>query len=104
MIRQGAGNHSMSVGNITTADQINTILAAGRADLVALARPHLTDPSFTLRAAAAYGVGDLACPVQYQWGKDALLRNAVREQADLRELKLKARPRSHAQGGDPVAL
>ena len=94
----------MCVGNITSADQINTILAAGRADLVALARPHLADPPSRCAPRPAYGVGDLACPVQYQWGKDALLRNAARDQADLRELKLKARPRSHAPGGDPVAL
>ena len=52
----------MCVGNITTADQINTILAAGRADLVALARPHLVDPSFTIRAAAWYGA-DIASPM-----------------------------------------
>ena len=98
MIRQEAGIATMCVGNITTADQVNTILAAGRADLVALARPHLTDPSFTLRAAANYGVADIDCPPQYRWGKDALLRNAAREQADLRDLRLKARPRSHAPG------
>jgi anthraniloyl-CoA monooxygenase len=96
MIRQEAGIATLCVGNITTADQVNTILAAGRADLVALARPHLTDPSFTLRAAANYGVADIACPPQYRWGKDALLRNAARDQADLRDLRLKARPRSHA--------
>ncbi|TCZ58696.1 bifunctional salicylyl-CoA 5-hydroxylase/oxidoreductase [Roseicella aquatilis] len=102
MIRQEAGIATLCVGNITTADQVNTILAAGRADLVALARPHLTDPSFTLRAAAQYGVADIACPVQYRWGKDALLRNAAREQADLRELRLKARPRSHAPAPAPL--
>ena len=45
----------MCVGAITTADQVNTIIAAGRADLVALARPHLIDPTFTLKAAAWYG-------------------------------------------------
>ena len=45
-IRQETGTATMCVGNITTADQANTILAAGRADLVALARPHLTDPMF----------------------------------------------------------
>ncbi len=98
MIRNEAGIATMCVGSITTADQVNTILAAGRADLVALARPHLTNPSFTLHAAAAYGVKDIACPPQYLWGKDALLRNAAREQADLRDLRLKARPKSHAPG------
>ncbi|QYU71113.1 hypothetical protein J4558_17965 [Leptolyngbya sp. 15MV] len=96
MIRNEAGIATMCVGSITLADQVNTILAAGRADLVALGRPHLTNPSFTLHAAAAYGVKDVAAPPQYAPGKDALLRNAVREQADLRELKLKARPKSHA--------
>ncbi|MGG5808078.1 bifunctional salicylyl-CoA 5-hydroxylase/oxidoreductase [Falsiroseomonas sp. CW058] len=96
MIRNEGGTATMCVGNITTADQVNTILAAGRADLVALARPHLTNPNFTLHAAAQYGVRDIACPPQYLWGKDALMRNAARDQADLRELKLKARPRSHA--------
>ena len=100
MIRNEAGVATMCVGNITTADQVNTILGAGRADLVALARPHLTNPSFTLHAAAQYGVRDIACPPQYLWGKDALLRNALREQADLRELRLKARPRSHAPSAE----
>lgn len=105
MIRNEAGVATMCVGNITTADQVNTILGAGRADMVALARPHLTNPSFTLHAAAQYGVRDIACPPQYLWGKDALLRNAAREQADLRELRLKARPRSHAPSTDsPVFL
>ena len=56
-IRNDAGLATMCVGAITTADQVNTIIAAGRADLVALARPHLVDPSFTLKAAAWYGAG-----------------------------------------------
>jgi anthraniloyl-CoA monooxygenase len=102
MIRQEAGIATLCVGNITTADQVNTILAAGRADLVALARPHLTDAAFTLRAAAQYGVRDVACPPQYLWGRDALMRNAAREQAELRELRLKARPRSHAPAAAAV--
>ena len=55
-IRNEAGLATMCVGNITTADQVNTILAAGRADLVALGRPHLANPNFTLQAAAQYGV------------------------------------------------
>jgi anthraniloyl-CoA monooxygenase len=99
MIRNEAGIATMCVGNITTADQVNTILGAGRADLVALGRPHLANPFFTMQAAAQYGVRDLACPPQYRWGKDALLRNEARNQADLKELRLKARPKSHA----PVA-
>ena len=72
-----------------------------RADLVALGRPHLTAPAFTQHAAAAYGVRDLAMPEPYRWGMDAALRTAARDQADLRELKLKARPKSHAP--EPLA-
>lgn len=94
-IRNEAGIATMCVGNITTADQANTIVASGRADLVALGRPHLSDPSFVLRAAAWYGV-DLMQPVQYQPGKDQLMRNTPRERQDLEELKLKAKPSRHA--------
>jgi anthraniloyl-CoA monooxygenase len=96
MIRNEAGIATMCVGNISNADQANTILAAGRADLVAFARLHLTEPSFAQRAAAIYGVKDTPCPVQYFAGKDALLRNTAREMAELMELKRKAKPKSHA--------
>ena len=54
-IRSEVDMPTITVGNITTADQVNTIVAAGRADLVALARPHLTNPNFTLAASAYYG-------------------------------------------------
>ena len=94
-IRNEAEVATMCVGNITTADQVNTIIAAGRADLVALGRPHLADPSFVLRAAAWYGV-DTDQPVQYGPGKDQLMRNTPRERLDLEELKLKAKPSRHA--------
>jgi anthraniloyl-CoA monooxygenase len=95
-IRNDTGLATMCVGNITSADQANTIVAAGRADLVAFARPHLTDPSFVLRAAAWYGVPDLACPPQYHAGRDQLRRNSPREREDLATLRRKARPKSHA--------
>ena len=94
-IRNEANVATMAVGNITSADQINTIVAAGRADLVALARPHLIDPGFTLRAAAWYGV-DVPVPPQYQPGKDQIMRNTPREREDLEMLKLKAKPKRHA--------
>jgi len=97
-IRNEARIATMCVGNITTADQVNTILAAGRADLVALARPHLADPYFTMRAAAWYGVDTVACPPQYLAGKDQLFRTALRERADLAELRRKVKPRSHQRG------
>jgi anthraniloyl-CoA monooxygenase len=94
-IRNEAGLATMCVGNITTADQVNTIIVAGRADLVALARPHLTDPSFTMKAAAWYGA-PVECPPQYLAGRDQLFRNSERERTELTELKLKAKPKTHA--------
>jgi anthraniloyl-CoA monooxygenase len=93
-IRNEANIATMCVGNITSADQVNTILAAGRADLVALARPHLVDPFFTMRAAAWYGVEQIACPPQYLSGKDQAFRTAARDRADLAELRRKVKPRS----------
>lgn len=64
-IRNDVGIKTMAVGNITTADQANTILAAGRADLILLAREHLRDPYFTMHAAEAAGFSELAWPLQY---------------------------------------
>jgi anthraniloyl-CoA monooxygenase len=95
-IRNEAKVATMAVGSITGSDQINTIIAAGRADLVALGRPHLADPAFTLRAAGWYGVRDHHAPKQYAPGRDALYRQLEKERADLTELRLKARPQSHA--------
>lgn len=96
-VRNEARVATMCVGNITTADQVNTILAAGRADLVALGRPHLVDPAFTLRAAAWYGAEDMFCPPQYMPGREQIFRNSVRERQDFDELKLKARPKTRAE-------
>ena len=95
MIRNEAGIAVMCVGSITSADQVNTILAAGRADLVALGRPHLAEPSFTVRAAAIYGAR-IKGPIQYKYGRDALARTLEREREDLMDLRRKARPASHA--------
>ena len=67
-IRYEAGIPVMAVGAILDADHANTVLAAGRADLAVLARPHLADPYLTLHAATRYGV-DLAWPPQYLAGK-----------------------------------
>ncbi len=69
---------TMAVGNITDADQVNSIIAAGRADLVALARPHLVDPYFTLHAAAQLGYDEQPWPEQYLPGREQYLRNLRR--------------------------
>jgi anthraniloyl-CoA monooxygenase len=94
-IRNEAGLATMCVGAITTADQVNTIIAAGRADLVALARPHLVDPYFTIKAAAWYDAPAIHCPPQYLAGKDQIFRNSVRDREELKDLKLKAKPKGH---------
>jgi len=96
-VRNEARVATMCVGNITTADQANTILAAGRADLVALGRPHLVDPFFTMKAAAWYGADGAFCPPQYLPGKDQIFRNSVRDRLDLEELRIKAKPKTRAE-------
>jgi anthraniloyl-CoA monooxygenase len=57
---------------------VNSIIMAGRADLCALARPHLADPYWTLHAAAALGYDGVPWPVQYLTGKAQLTRNLAR--------------------------
>ncbi|HTH40103.1 MAG TPA: bifunctional salicylyl-CoA 5-hydroxylase/oxidoreductase, partial [Rhodocyclaceae bacterium] len=73
-IRNEVGIPVMAVGNITSADQGNTIIAAGRADLCALGRPHLADPYWTLRAAAQLGYASQDWPPSYQPGAQQLQR------------------------------
>jgi len=78
-IRNEVGIATMAVGNITEADHINSIIAAGRADLCALARPHLSNPNFALHAAAALGYGEQVWPKQYLAGKAQLGRMQKRD-------------------------
>jgi anthraniloyl-CoA monooxygenase len=73
-IRNEVGVATIAVGNITEADQVNAIVAAGRADLCALARPHLGDPAWTLHAAAEQGHAAQWWPPQYLTGKQQLER------------------------------
>ncbi len=80
-IRNETGMATMAVGNIYEPDHVNSILMAGRADLVCLARPHLTDPYWTLHAAAALGDRDEAWPEPYWPGRDQLFRLAARGEA-----------------------
>jgi anthraniloyl-CoA monooxygenase len=78
-LRNEARVATMAVGNIYEPDHANSILAAGRADLVALARPHLIDPMWTLRAAAQLDYRDIHIPPQYLGGMAQLARNLKRE-------------------------
>ena len=78
-IRNETGIPTIAVGNITEPDQVNSIIAAGRADLCALARPHLADPFWTLHAAAQLGYTEQPWPVQYLTGKDQLERTLAKQ-------------------------
>ncbi|GHC81307.1 bifunctional salicylyl-CoA 5-hydroxylase/oxidoreductase [Limoniibacter endophyticus] len=68
-IRNEVGIPTMAVGAISEADHANSIISAGRADLCAVARPHLADPAWTLHEAARIGVKDVEWPKQYMSGK-----------------------------------
>lgn len=81
-VRLEAGIATLAVGAVTTADQINTLLVSGRADLVALARPHLADPYFTLHAAAEHGFDGIGWPSQYLPGAQQLYTTARRARED----------------------
>ncbi|MGQ0651239.1 MAG: oxidoreductase, partial [Betaproteobacteria bacterium] len=94
-VRNEVGIATMTVGAVTTPDQVNTLLASGKADLVALARPHLANPYFTLQASAWYQHVTQYWPPQYLSGRDQAFRNAPRERAELTDLRLRARPASH---------
>ena len=83
-IRNELGVPTMTVGNITDADQVNSILMAGRADLVCLARPHLSDPYWTLHAATALGDTGTAWPLPYRAGGEQARRLAQKEQETIR--------------------
>ena len=78
-IRNEVGIKTMAVGNIYEADHVNSILMAGRADLVCLARPHLSDPYWTLHAAASIGDRYENWPKPYLAGRDQTWRLADRE-------------------------
>jgi anthraniloyl-CoA monooxygenase len=76
---------TIAVGNIFEGDHVNTIIAAGRADLCAIARPHLADPSWTLHEAAKQGYKDVKWPDQYLSGKEQMERNIARAQLLVQE-------------------
>jgi anthraniloyl-CoA monooxygenase len=82
-VRNEAGIATMAVGNIFEFDHVNSIIAAGRADLCCLARPHLADPYWTLHAAAAQDYRGIEWPKQYLRGRDQLYRNLARARQGL---------------------
>jgi len=76
-IRQEVGIPTITVGAVSSVDDVNTVIAAGRADLAAIARPHLVDPYWTMNAALDQGWSDPDAPVQYRSGLRARRRAQV---------------------------
>ena len=79
-IRNEAGIQTIAVGAISEADHANSIIAAGRADLCAIARPHLADPAWTLHEAAKLQSRAVVWPRQYESGRDQLYRELAKQQ------------------------
>jgi anthraniloyl-CoA monooxygenase len=78
-IRNEAGIRTIAVGAISEADHANSIIAAGRADLCAVARPHLADPAWTLHEAARLDSRAIEWPREYLSGRDQLYRELARQ-------------------------
>ncbi len=78
-IRNEVGIQTIAVGAISEADHVNSIIAAGRADLCALARPHLADPAWTLHEAAKLQSRHVNWPQPYLSGRDQLYREISKQ-------------------------
>jgi anthraniloyl-CoA monooxygenase len=79
-VRNEVGIATIAVGAITEADHANSIIAAGRADLCAIARPHLADSAWTLHEAAKLQSRDIEWPKQYLSGRDQMYRELAKQQ------------------------
>ncbi len=91
-IRQEAGIATIAVGAISEADHVNSIISAGRADLCAVARPHLANPAWTLTEAAKIGYTAVAWPKQYSSAKSQMEANFAREKAQAAQLNAPKEP------------
>ncbi|MEM7501263.1 MAG: FAD-dependent monooxygenase [Pseudomonadota bacterium] len=91
-IRNEVGIPTIVAGNITTADQANTLIAAGRTDIVAFGRQIMNQPHFVLMAAAHYGHKKQHWPPQYASGKFLSEVLAAKECEEELELRLAAKP------------
>ncbi|MBX8783430.1 bifunctional salicylyl-CoA 5-hydroxylase/oxidoreductase [Ochrobactrum sp. GRS2] len=86
-IRNEIGIPTIAVGAISEADHANSVISAGRADLCAVARPHLADPAWVLHEAAKIGLTSVPWPKQYYSGKTQYETNLAREAAAAAALK-----------------
>ena len=91
-IRNEVGIPTIVAGNITTVDQANTLIAAGRTDIVAMGRPIMNEPHLVLQAAAHYGHTGQHWPRQYLSGKPLAEALAERDNEELEELRREAKP------------
>ena len=96
-VRNEAGVPTIVAGNVVSADQCNTLIAAGRTDMVALARPIMDDPHFVLAAAARYNHRGQFWPPQYLAGRGQLFSEASKSGAEMQELRLAAKPPKPAE-------
>jgi anthraniloyl-CoA monooxygenase len=99
-IKHRIGIPTIVAGNITNADQVNTVILSGRADLVALARPHLTNAQFTADAAARSGFQDQHWPAPYMSGRFQAYSVGEREEEEKRNMQLALKPASHELKAD----
>ncbi len=99
-IRNEAGIQTIAVGAISEADHANSIIAAGRADLVAIARPHLADPAWTLHEAARLQSRNVDWPKQYLSGRDQMYREIARQQQVQAQQAAQARAGAAAEERD----
>jgi anthraniloyl-CoA monooxygenase len=91
-IRNEVGIATIVAGNVTTADQANTLIAAGRTDIVALGRSIMNEPHFVLTAAAHYGHRGQQWAPQYQSGKTLAEILAAKNNEEMLELRKEAKP------------
>ena len=99
-IRNEVGIQTIAVGAISEADHVNSIIAAGRADLCAIARPHLADPAWTLHEAAKLQSRYVEWPLPYLSGRDQLYRELAKQQT----LTTGAAPAPAASASRPAAI
>ena len=78
-IRNEVGIQTIAVGAISEVDHVNSIIAAGRADLCAMARAHLADPAWTLHEAAKLQSPYVSWPLPYLSGRDQLYRQTLKQ-------------------------
>ena len=102
-IRNEVGISTIAVGAITDADQANSIIAAGRADLCAIARPHLADPAWTLHEAAKLQSRAVDWPKQYLSGRDQMYRE-IAKQKETGSGRCSGRGQAHAEWSDDMDL